>query len=305
MGKFILKIEDFQKTASENDGYCLTKQYLGLNQKMDWLCSAGHQFTSRAEDVRRGSWCRECSKIKKSKKRKQKFLNKIKNAVHAKDGVSLSKEYVDKNTKVEIKCSHNHLFKIRPHDLLRGHWCAKCAGNAKFTIKNCQEIALKRNGRCLSKNYINSKSKLLWECSEGHKFETCLGLVKYGYWCPYCKHKTESICREVLEEIFDSKFVKIRPSWLVGINGYPLELDGYCEELNLAFEYNGIQHYKPVDFFGGFPRFEIIKKNDFIKKKLCKENGVNLLVIEHIKKTTRDNIKEKIIEVLIEEFSDC
>lgn len=157
----------------------------------------------------------------------------------------------------------------------------------------------------MSKKYINSKAKLEWECKNKHHFKTCLGLVNYGYWCPYCKHTTESICREVLEEVFDCKFPKVRPSWLVGANNCLLELDGYCEDLGLAFEYNGIQHYQPVDFFGGSEKFKMIQKNDFLKKRLCKENNVNLLVIKHINKTTRESVEEKIMEILSENFSDC
>ena len=49
-----------------------------------------------------------------------------------------------------------------------------------------------------------------------------------------------------VEELFtDNIFIKQhRPDWLKYTTGCNLELDYYCEELKLAFEYNGIQHYK-------------------------------------------------------------
>lgn len=305
MGRFRLKIEDFQKTANENGGFCLTKEYFGLNQKMDWLCSAGHFFTSRAEDVRRGSWCKECSKIKNSKKRKEKFLKMVQEKAASKGGICLSEEYIDKNHKMKMQCSEGHIWETRPHDLLRDHWCAKCIGNAKLSIKDCKKIAKEREGLCLSTDYKNSKDKITWQCENGHVFKTSLALINYGYWCPFCKNKTEALCKEFLEDYFDCKFVKVRPSWLIGVNGHPLELDGYCESLKLAFEYNGIQHYQPVDFFGGVDRFKTIKKNDQIKKKLCKKNNVKLIVIDTIKKPTKKNVKTKIMEILFEKFSDC
>ncbi len=46
--------------------------------------------------------------------------------------------------------------------------------------------AAKRNGKCLSKKYINSTTKLLWECSEGHKWEAIPSSIRFGKWCPYC-----------------------------------------------------------------------------------------------------------------------
>lgn len=144
MKKLKLSIRDFQETARKNGGSCLSKKYLGLHQKMEWVCSLGHVFVSRAEDVRRGSWCRKCSDIKINNKRKKYFFEKINKVVKAKDAFLLSTEYVDKNTKVKVKCCNSHIFTIRPHDLLRGHWCSKCAGNAKFTIQDCQKIAKKK-----------------------------------------------------------------------------------------------------------------------------------------------------------------
>ncbi|WP_206665130.1 hypothetical protein, partial [Bacillus wiedmannii] len=34
----------------------------------------------------------------------------------------------------------------------------------KISIKDMQELALKRNGTCLSKEYINARTHLLWKC---------------------------------------------------------------------------------------------------------------------------------------------
>lgn len=58
----------------------------------------------------------------------------------------------------------------------------------------------------------------------------------------------ERTARELLETRLGKPFTKIRPSWLPGDKGRNLELDGYCEELNLAFEYNGSQHYSKKHF---------------------------------------------------------
>lgn len=44
-----------------------------------------------------------------------------------------------------------------------------------------------RNGKCLSTVYINSKTKMLWKCSEGHTWEARLNNIQCGnQWCPQC-----------------------------------------------------------------------------------------------------------------------
>jgi hypothetical protein len=78
------------------------------------------------------------------------------------------------------------------------------------------------------------------------------------------------MCRKIFEDLTGKKFVKIRPEWLRYKN--PLELDGYCDELKLAFEYNGKQHYQDVWKF----RTQDIKERDAFKKTRCAEMGVHV-----------------------------
>ena len=52
----------------------------------------------------------------------------------------------------------------------------------------------------------------------------------------------ERFCK-IFENIFNEKFPNVRPSWLINHQtGFLLELDGVCDTLNLAFEFDGIQH---------------------------------------------------------------
>jgi len=61
-----------------------------------------------------------------------------------------------------------------------------------------------------------------------------------------------------------------------------LELDGYCEELKTCFEYNGLQHYNKVDYWHKTNKgFEKQQERDRIKKELCEENQVHLIIIPY------------------------
>ena len=59
----------------------------------------------------------------------------------------------------------------------------------KLTISEMNKIAKSRGGKCLSNNYINGRTNLLWLCSKGHKWEATPENIKGGTWCPYCAGK--------------------------------------------------------------------------------------------------------------------
>ena len=117
--------------------------------------------------------------------------------------------------------------------------------------------------------------------------------------------KGETECRRVLEKLFEKPFPKIRPDMLrnpitEGENN--LELDCYNPELKLAVEYNGIQHYKYVPYFHKTKEsFYNQKYRDYVKRDLCKKNGIVLIEVpytvkvqdieEYLKKELKKYIK--------------
>jgi len=56
-------------------------------------------------------------------------------------------------------------------------------------------------------------------------------------------------------------------------------LDIFLPELNIGIEYQGVQHYKPIDFFGGEEAFEKTKERDKNKRQKCKENDCILIYV--------------------------
>lgn len=71
----------------------------------------------------------------------------------------------------------------------------------------------------------------------------------------------------------------------------PYELDIYYEKLKLAIEYNGIKWHNSED----------VVERDRMKKKLCEENGICLIIIEqkkNNKKAYLNDIKKDVIEYL-------
>jgi len=91
----------------------------------------------------------------------------------------------------------------------------------------------------------------------------------------------ERYSRELLNIMFNEEFIICRPDWLKNPkSNRSLELDMYCENLNLAFEYQGEQHYKFIErFHRTIETFHEYQKRDKFKVYKCKEQGIKLLHI--------------------------
>jgi len=111
------------------------------------------------------------------------------------------------------------------------------------------------------------------------------------------KNKHEKECRRILESIYKKSFHSVRPDFLEYTNGHNLELDMYNEELKLAVEYQGIQHYKFNKFFHkSYDDFINLVNRDTWKSQRCKELNIKLITVPYTIKF--DNLQEYILKQL-------
>ena len=68
-----------------------------------------------------------------------------------------------------------------------------------------------------------------------------------------------------------------------------LPFDFYLPKYNSCIEFDGIQHYEPVEHFGGQESYDYTVKHDKIKNEYCKNNGILLLRIPYYK-----NVEEEL-----------
>ena len=65
----------------------------------------------------------------------------------------------------------------------------------------------------------------------------------------------------------------------------------YC--VNLLIEFNGEQHYYPIDYYGGEEAFKLQKKHDKMKKQYAKNNNIDLLIISYLEFKNINTILEE------------
>eukprot|EP00927_Polykrikos_kofoidii_P031362 TRINITY_DN26989_c0_g1_i1.p1 TRINITY_DN26989_c0_g1~~TRINITY_DN26989_c0_g1_i1.p1 ORF type:complete len:443 (+),score=16.13 TRINITY_DN26989_c0_g1_i1:258-1586(+) len=275
-----LSLDVASSVAAKRGGSCLSKHYVANNTSLVWRCAQGHQWNATLNSVKdQGTWCPHCAGVAPL------TLNDASELAHSRGGMCLSRSYTNSGTHLRWRCAVGHewlatLTSIRNNQT----WCPRCASCAPLNLGIAHAIAESNGGVCLSEEYVNTRTKLLWRCREGHKWSARLDNVKYGKtWCPECKSgKSQRNVRQIFETIFQGySFPTRRPFFLRGSKGHNLELDGYCEQLGLAFEFNGEQHYNPDNFMFRlrWGSFEAIVARDRKKIELCKAAGVRLVVV--------------------------
>ena len=219
--------------------------------------------------------------------RKKYTIESCQQIAEERGGECLSKIYEGCKKPMKWKCKEGHEWNAIFDNIKQGKWCSICKKCKKLTIEDCRKVAEERNGKCLSTKYINTRTLMEWKCSEGHTWNSVFYSIKnLNTWCPYCsKGKSEKLCRKIIEELTQEKFPSIRPDFLKHYKtGCNLELDGYCEKLQMAFEYHGEQHYKYCPRFfhkKGKYVFEEQKERDKLKIELCIKNNIKLIIIPY------------------------
>ena len=97
--------------------------------------------------------------------------------------------------------------------------------------------------------------------------------------------KNESLLYSTILGIYPDTVREYSPDWL-GTQ----RLDIFIPCLHLAIEYQGKQHYEPVEFFGGKENFERTKNRDQRKKILCENNAIKLLQWPYTLEVTEETV---------------
>lgn len=255
------------KIALQRGGKCLSSAYLHSQKKLTFQCSNDHVWQATPNKIQQGRWCPECRKTP---------LKEILKIIEANNWEVKYDQYVGLKTQLKLKCNKGHAWSTTAANIKYGQGCPFCSSN-RLCNEVFEKISKRWGGRVLSK-FKSSHDVMRFLCANNHEFESLAKHVKRGSWCPHCKNKGESICRAIFEFVFQRKFTKVRPPWLVSPDGHKLELDGYCEELLLAFEHQGSQHDSADHFFNQ----NNLAAHDLHKIEVCKDRGITLIHVPSV-----------------------
>ena len=183
------KIKELQNFAKKKGGELLSNLYLGTDTHLNWRCSKGHKWSATpSKIVNLKTWCPFCAGQRLT-------INDCKKVAKERGGECLSNHYVNHSKYLKWKCKKGHIWEAPFNNVKNSKtWCPECGGSKKLEIRELQKIAEDRGGKCLSKEYINNKTFLEWECSQGNKWHANPNNIKNtSTWCPYCAGKKINI----------------------------------------------------------------------------------------------------------------
>jgi hypothetical protein len=185
-----LTLHELQQMAVRRGGECLSLKYLGSSKPLKWKCAGGHQWLARSSSVRTGSWCPACAHNQRLK------LDEMQQVARERGGRCLSLHYTNGSTPLLWVCRQGHRWKASPSNVKggrrkKGTWCMECYNwrrrfRAKHSIEEMRLLAISRGGKCMAAEYRGSKSRLIWQCAAGHRWQALPASVAQGTWCPAC-----------------------------------------------------------------------------------------------------------------------
>lgn len=301
-------VQQFQKVHGKRYKYT-NFVYESNDIKGEIFCNQHGLFKITPTHHKAGWGCPECSKLGKQRKGKKSV-----NTWKYEAGIIHGGKYTYYFTKVEnskellpILCPIHGYFNMSMNmHVHKKQKCPKCANRIvgyKNRIK--PNVWLERYVK-LGYVYDYSKSKFgtahtgIEIICEKHGSFYQKQYVHLRYGCPYCaSERTQSIGAAKIEAVLvASSIVYEKEKRIDGcVHKRALPFDFYLTDYNTLIEFQGKQHYRPIEIFGGCEGYITQRYRDDLKRKFCHENGYKLLEIGYHQVDDIDDILRENLNV--------
>jgi hypothetical protein len=280
-----------------NNFYDYSKvNYVNDGTKVTIICPVHGEFQQRpADHARLRQGCPTCGFEKQllSKKRHDidKFLNILEKRTSSEfvNNLDFSNAvYKSMHTKLELFCKKSNIkFTQVPSSLILGICCSKCNKQKRLFKTSSSKLesfitrARKKHGDLYDYSqveYTGYKSHVNIICKIHGVFKQRMTDHIGGNGCQACGFSQGE----------SSIVVWLKERGIDHIHQHKVIIDQsvhwfdiYVPKFNLIIEFHGLQHFKPVSFFGGKKYFKILQKRDQIKKEYCEKMNIKLLVIHY------------------------
>lgn len=304
----VITHEEFINRFHKQNTHAHDIEILGtyINSATKILCKCaidGYEWEAIPRNLLRGSGCPKCAGL--AKPTQEEFIDKLH---EVNPNIQVLGTYKNNRTKIKCKCKIDGCeWEAKPADLLHGHGCPQCMKitHDKF-IQRFNKLNPRANDIEILEDYNGSHTKIKCKCKiDGYEWEVTPTNLLRGTGCPKCNtSKGEKRIAQYLDNIginyiYDKQYFND----LVGTGGRLLRPDFIISSMKIWIEYDGEQHFRPVDFTSAMSEqqiqanFKIVQQNDQIKNQYAKDNNWILVRIPY---TEYDNI-EQILDSYLEE----
>ena len=289
---------DFINKANKKHNYKFIyndQKFENGRSKVSIICKEHGDFIQSIESHLVGKGCPDCGGSKKYTK--ESLLEKLL-SIHGERYKYNLDNFKNNNSIIDIECKEHGSFKMKIANHIQGQNCNLCYrrnlshSNIKF-ISKCNEIHCYRYSYDKT-NFIKNDLIITITCPKHGDFKQNSRSHLRGNGCRRCKTSNGEI---KIEHILLSNKINFKTQAVFEGCKYKrnLPFDFYLIDKKICIEYDGKQHYTPIDFFGGNVNYEKQKIRDNIKNKYCIKNNIKLFRIKY-----DENIEEKINEILNE-----
>ena len=249
-------------------------KYVNSRTKTQVQHSCGNKWEVTPKSLLKGTSCPKCAGL--VKKTTEQFVKELK---IINPEITVIGKYINSRTKIEVQHSCGYEREASPNSLLKGASCPKCAGLVKKTTEQfVKELKIINPEITVLGKYVGAFKKIKVKHSCGYEWKASPNSLLRGCSCPRCN---ESKGEKFLSKVLTSNNVPFVPQFNLVKNpktNHWLRSDfAILNKENkplLILEYDGEQHFKPVEIFGGEKSLKATQYRDSVKDKYCKENNI-------------------------------
>lgn len=190
------QVKHFIEIESNSGCELLTKEseYFDTSTKLNIKCSCNTNYTTNFIEFKHSNkqQCNICGFNIRGNGKRLDFIEVKKHIENHIGYYLLENEYKNNSTPLAILCPNGHIFKKSLNDFKKGSLCPQCMydsgfKNYKFTYEEVNQFINKENYVLLSKEYINSQTKIKIKCDKDHIFDMTFDSFKNNNQrCPIC-----------------------------------------------------------------------------------------------------------------------
>ena len=298
----------------------ISETYDGVCKPLRIECKCGNEFTTNFKIFRDKNkhQCSTCST--KHRKELRGFSHEqvkdiIENSSFSNGCKLISREYDKNNSILDIQCSCGEMFHTTLANFQKNgkNQCNICGEKLRlenleyraYTYEYVKEF-IESNSKCklISTEYINTDTKLSVQCECGKEYEVSFYCFKNNYQrqCPTCSGKSLGEIR--IRTYLENQNIEYKPQHRIDdcryINTLPFDFAIVENNSNILYliEYQGIQHYEPIEYWGGEDNLLYVQNNDRIKKEYCITNNIELIAISYWDFDNIESILDKQLNIL-------